>query len=77
MLWKNVPRDEKRMSACCLGPKEGSLNELERGWGGSETAKTERGSFPLLWSGCVNEGIHMTRTEGKIGGVDSTGRGCR
>lgn len=63
---KNVPRDEKRVSSCCLGPKEGSLNELglrwRRGW---ETVMSERGSIPLLWPGCVNEEANTKRTEEK------------
>lgn len=57
MVWKKVPRDKKRMSACCLGDEERSLNELEirDERSGSESVKSERGSIPFLLSGCVND----------------------
>lgn len=52
MIFKKMPRDKKRMSACCLGPKEGSRNELEIDENsGSEAVGSERGSIPLLLSG--------------------------
>lgn len=50
MVGKKVPRDKKRMSACCLGDEERSLNELEirDERSGSESVKSERGSIPFL-----------------------------
>lgn len=62
-----VPRDKERMSACSLGPKEGSGNKLEirDERSGSEAVKSERGSIPFLLPGQVNEEVHVTRIEEK------------
>jgi hypothetical protein len=52
---KKVPRDKGSMSACHLGPREGSIEEVEIRDEriASETVKSERGSIPFPSSLCI------------------------